>query len=556
MTLFHTPLLLSVMLTWAGLSAAAELDLADDLPGKDRPPVGRSVFDHLVVSDDGTKMDVPFPINALLAQIEGKTGVKPKAVMIPKGRSLQRDKTSFEAPRIVFAFDSASKQSDADLGIMIKDRLYLGYAEHSEQIEVISYNAAAGRYEFQLVHDYKDGGKRELAYANRALCVKCHHNGAPIFNPNPWPETNGSTSTDHKIADLISGARNEATTYHTYPIKQSREISYDIDNSTDRANFVMPYQKLWTTGCGGSGAEANACRANILRFALELAFTSPSTFSQDSANYTALKATWDKAWLAMGGGMKIPNPNILPYDPLEETGTNDGFVDLGPGLSDEEADRVRGILETSDVPKDKDPLFQFLGALEVWSLDSICHGKCVIYGVNRFLTDADKQQLRQVTSNNFGKVSAAIDSLLASSDASLSNRPFRRGVVMRALLTKLIGQDVASGGDADSPLMPAPKMDVEEESTPSDDTPIAYMKFYCAPCHFVLPGKKGFLAGTAEETMAKIKEEAAVIIARLDWTAPAVEGHGTMPPKTDEKRAKLAAKPEHHQAIVDWVKSL
>jgi len=289
---------------------------------------------------------------------------------------------------------------------------------------------------------------------------------------------------------------------------------------------------------------------------LEMAFTSPTTFAQESANYAALKATWEKTWLAMGGGIKIPNPNVLPYDPLEETGTNDGFVDLGPGLTDDEANRVRDMLKVTDVPKDKDPLFQFLGPLEIWTLDSICHGKCVIYGVNRFFTDADKQLLRQVAGNNFSKVSAAIDQLSTENSPALGNRPFRRGTVMRALLAKLNSQSIAGGGDADSPNMPALKLDVDEESTPAGDTPIAYMKFYCAPCHFMLPGKKGFLAGSDEESMAKIKEEAAEIIVRLDWTAPAVEGHGTMPPKTDEKRAKLAAKPEHLQAIVDWVKSL
>ena len=38
-----------------------------------------------------------------------------------------------------------------------RDRLYLGYQENANLIEVISYNEAAARFEFQLVRDYRAG---------------------------------------------------------------------------------------------------------------------------------------------------------------------------------------------------------------------------------------------------------------------------------------------------------------------------------------------------------------------------------------------------------------
>jgi len=90
----------------------------------------------------------------------------------------------------------------------------------------------------------------------------------------------------------------------------------------------------------------------------------------------------------------VSNPDILHFDPLAETGTNDGFVDLGPGLTPEEAARIKTMLANSQVPRLKDPLVQFLGPLEVWTLDAICHGKCVVFGVRGFLTPDDRSQLK------------------------------------------------------------------------------------------------------------------------------------------------------------------
>jgi hypothetical protein len=558
----------------AGLVSAsafgAELDPTSDLPGSDRPPVGRSLFDYLAVSDDGSKMDVVFPIEALMKRIEQRTGAKPTVTMLPRGRSLQRDHSGFDSPRLVFAFDNHGKQSAEDLGAAVKDRLYIGYAEKANQLEVISYNAAAGRFEFQIVHDYKQDGERKLAYASRGLCTKCHHNGAPIFSPNPWPETNGSGATpnDHKIADLIK--QKVGDKYHGYNVEVPRDIPYEVDNSTDRANYVIPYQKLWMEGCGGATAEAAQCRASVLQFALELAFTTPSTFSQEGEQFATLKATWEKTWPNnLGGGIQVPNPNLLPYDPLLDTGTNQGFVDLGPGLTDEEKNRLQGMLANSQVPQEVDPLFQFLAPLEIWKLDSICFGKCVIYGLNRFFTDDDKKLLRTVTNKDFGKVKAAIGQMLADADGSLSNRPFRRAVVMKALLKRL-GQNVPTGGmEDDNPNLPAPQVDGEVQPPPTGESGgLAKLREYCLPCHEMLPGKRGFLQGDSDdEILEKVGAQAAEIVKRLEWTKvtpgqpipPAAPGHAYMPPRDDDPespRTRLEQNKEDAKIMIDFVNSL
>src|SRR3546814_5552801 len=84
----------------------------------------------------------------------------------------------FAHPRIVAA---VTGEGD-DAAALLKDRLYIGYQEQSALLEVISYNEAAGRFEFQLVHDYRAGATPRVSYARRELCAACHQNLAPIFS--------------------------------------------------------------------------------------------------------------------------------------------------------------------------------------------------------------------------------------------------------------------------------------------------------------------------------------------------------------------------------------
>jgi len=45
--------------------------------------------------------------------------------------------------------------SAARAALLPRDRLFAGYREKAGIIEVISYNEAAGRFEFQVVKDYR-----------------------------------------------------------------------------------------------------------------------------------------------------------------------------------------------------------------------------------------------------------------------------------------------------------------------------------------------------------------------------------------------------------------
>ena len=100
--------------------------------------------------------------------------------VVPLGRSLRRSVSApdfFHFPSVVAAVDGHSKAGYAPL----HDQLFIGYNERGEKLEIISYNERAGRFEFQVVRDYRTGAQPKIFYASRTLCLACHQNNAPIF---------------------------------------------------------------------------------------------------------------------------------------------------------------------------------------------------------------------------------------------------------------------------------------------------------------------------------------------------------------------------------------
>ena len=134
----------------AGDAAAADapapvLAVDPDAPGPDLPPAGRSLFDFLTMQEvDGQAVQVvPFPFEALLERIEAEIGLPEpslKSVLIPLGRSLQRNAANpefFAFPRAVVAVDDGPALRPDRSGILLADRLYLGYQEKADLIEYL-----------------------------------------------------------------------------------------------------------------------------------------------------------------------------------------------------------------------------------------------------------------------------------------------------------------------------------------------------------------------------------------------------------------------------------
>jgi hypothetical protein len=206
-------------------------------PGPDVPPVGRSLFDHLVMEHAGSENTyrVPFPFSALIDRIQVRLAQQEflggtRVAMIPMGRSLQRSAAApdfFKFPRIVFAVTGEPAANEHDAGALLKDRLYLGYVDKTDMLEVISYNEAAGRFEFQLVKDYRAGAQPRVSTPTGNLHFLPPEPRADFLQSH-WGETNANG----KVAALLRARRADFTS----SAQANIDFPDDIDKSTVRAN--------------------------------------------------------------------------------------------------------------------------------------------------------------------------------------------------------------------------------------------------------------------------------------------------------------------------------
>ena len=301
----------------AGDSSASPTLAADpDRPGPRLPPVGRSIFDELFEAEplaadrDDAAYRIPFPFERLLAEIEARIApARVKTALIPIGRSLQRfaaDPEYFASPRLVVAVDAAPTTGGDKP--FLKDRFYLGYQPAARTIEVISYNEAAGRFEFQVVEDYAADQPAWVEYADRAICVTCHQGHAPIFPEALWGETNANPGIADRMIEL-------GETFHGVPVRQGVDGPDAFDLATDRANRIATVQKLWDQGCG-SGEAGRQRRAAVLYAALSFrlggarqAWWPPSGDALRADLHERLTTLWpDGLWMP---DSDLPNRNPL-----------------------------------------------------------------------------------------------------------------------------------------------------------------------------------------------------------------------------------------------------
>ncbi|MBK7423405.1 MAG: hypothetical protein IPJ48_10080 [Propionivibrio sp.] len=356
------------------------------VPGENLPESGRSQFDRLFATEHRGKVDyeLPFPFAALLARIDSQFGRDPasslppaKRVLIPLGRSLQRTAAApdyFAFPRVVVVADSPPASPSAPL---LKDRLYIGYQEKSDVLEVISYNEDAGRFEFQLVKNYRAGATPHVVYANRSLCFACHQNGAPIFSRALWDETNANP----QVAALLL-ARGK----HFYGIPPERgvDVPYAIDIATRRANGFALTQRLWREGCGDADPAAIRCRAGLFIAALRHVLSNGRVRASDAAFKheveVPLRTEAARRW---PGGLAIGTPDIPNRNPLQGLAT----------WPDEPTRRVAH----SHVPARFEPLVP-RPAQAVWRADATDAIDQLVSGLAEFVAATDRQRLEATLS--------------------------------------------------------------------------------------------------------------------------------------------------------------
>lgn len=392
----------------SGLASAEPRWVVDPgRPGPDLPSSGHSLFDRVVGSGP-----VPFPFEALIRRIEselapgGYLGRPIKKALIPLGRSLQRQAAApepFRYPRAVVAVDGEPASRPGQAGLLLRDRLYLGYLEKAAVLEVISYNEEAGRFEYQVVRDYREDGARRVGYAPRTLCLSCHQNGSPIFARPLWDETNASPRVREHLAA-------QGRDFYGMPLDPGLDEAYAIDLATDRANGFALTQLLWSDGCG-EGREGAACRGAMLLRAIQWGLSGGRGFDDTSPAYRGdllapLAADRDLQWPE---GLKIPNPDIPNRRPL----------DPGRPLPDGSTQRLAATLSgDSDIPAAFEPLAPRT-PLEVWRPGDRELTERAVSGLNAFLAGEDLRRL----DDRLAALPAAETIISAACDLNESVRP-------------------------------------------------------------------------------------------------------------------------------------
>ena len=345
------------------------------LPGLALAEPPASLFANVMTPPGHTQAQIPFPLGALLARIRPlleSDGPEPMPlVLIPLGRSLQRHTAGaahyFEAPRVVVAVTGEPAGTDRPL---LRDRLYLGYHEAAGVLEVISYNEGAGRFDFEIVDDYRAGATARLRAGNRGLCLACHQNAAPIFSRQSWDET----SANPAIARLLVASGSD---FYGLPWRHGVDVANAIDDATDRANRLPLAQAVWQHGCASADPSAAVhCRARLLSRALLARLTgaaAPGRIADDPA-LAPLAAHWAQHW---PDGLPVPNPDIPNRQPFAATLP-------WQALPTEPA----ALRRLADVAERFDPL-ALRAPLAHWQADDPATLGQVVHALGQFFADAD-----------------------------------------------------------------------------------------------------------------------------------------------------------------------
>lgn len=438
------------------------LALAWSAAATELPPAGHSLFQEVFAGPDG-RAAIPFPLSALLARLgqelaPGQTALRGglPLVLIPLGRSLQRHAAEeagyFAYPRVVLAVTGEPRPGAP----LLKDRLYLGYHELAGVLEIISYNEAAGRFEFQLVRDYRPGGQPYLVQGRRELCLACHQNAGPMFPRQSWDETGANPAIARQLeADL-------SPTLRALPWRGGVDIPNAIDDATERANRFDFAQRLWQEGCGW-GAEGKACRGELLVRAVLLRLSLPVP---DSAGGAEALAPMLGRWPA---GLLLANPDLPNRVVL------DPEAQVAPGPA-----QMRRL---ADVAEAFDPL-ALRPPRDHWDPRRPGAVQEAAAAVSLFLAASDLASIgRALARRNDGVavLRRAVAAMAAEEGGPLAAGPLARRRIVPDLLRRLGMADAQCCGR--SPPLPAPLQETRRPTPAGLSPELAILFRHCATCH-------------------------------------------------------------------------
>lgn len=507
---------------------------------EDLPPEGtRSLFDHLIAQHES----LPYPFEKLVALVQAQDpeGRPPLALLIPEGRSLLKAQAHFARPRVLVAADFQAPNPDGVLGLAARGQLFLGFVEDAAEIEVISYNEAAGRFEFQLVQDYRAGGVPRIVYARRAICTTCHQGGAPIFPQRPWNETNAHAGIARRIVEAHGQDR-----YLGLPAAVPLAAPERFDELTDIANFMPVAQRLWLDGCG-DGAPGRDCRREMFRLALEFALN-PGGFDGGAVAQT-LRARQAVAWPA--GGIAVPDNDLRNRDPLTEAGGLREWLRrlLAPRARASGQD-LAAFERLPPLPAELDPL-QPRPPKRVLTA-AVYDG---VFGLAQFFTAADVALLERAAGADRARLHAAVARM---PDALFEPAPFRRVDALNAVLVAL-RQAPRHYAFLDTSALSPPLAQGVPPLALAAGSPLAPYEKYCFACHRGNPAQRlDFMAGATEAEVLERVRGTDKIREALDW--PRYRGTDKesllMPPADSHQRRELEAAVARGEPVLDEMRKV
>lgn len=565
-------------------AVAADALSAKLIPSEDLPPDGtRSLFDHLIAANG--QIPYPFPRLVELIRKNDPEAAAPLTLLVPHGRSLLKGLADDRHPRVLAAADFQAAATPASLGLSPRGQLFLGFVENASEIEVLSYNEAAGRYEFQLVQNYCAGCIPKLVYAKRAVCTTCHQGAVPIFPQRPWNETNGAPAT----TAAIQAARGKDQPYLDVPLANPLAVPERFDQLTDVGGFIPATQRLWIDGCGGAlvgstafgaahrpamdgraavvpsgrnlamdGGEPLAkegidCRRTMLKLALNW-LENPAGFDTQSADANKLRELQSAGWPK--GGIVVAESDLANRDPVEEGRGIKGWwrrlttkqPKPGDGAKTNEDleafDRLPKLKAAFD-PLSSRPPKRVLAASE---LDGV-------YGLAALFSDADRQLLESAAGFDAAKLLAAVDRI---DDAFFAPAVYSRVKTMNALLSAL-GHAPLNYCCLDTAELSPPVASGEPPVVLAAGSPLTPFEQYCFACHRGNPAQKlNFMSGPDEAAvLANVKAKDAIREA-LDW--PRYQGtdraNKLMPPADSVQHERLQAALAQNPKLLDEMRAV
>lgn len=513
-------------------AADADAPSAVLIPNEDLPPAGtRSLFDHLIAQHG----QIPYPFSELIALIpkQDPQATPPLTLLIPHGRSLLKGLADEAHPRVLVAADFQAAATPAALGLAPRGQLFLGFVENAHEIEVLSYNEAAGRYEFQLVQNYCEGCIPKLVYAKRAICTTCHQGATPIFPVRPWNESNGQPET----AASIRAARGDAP-YLGVPVSNALAVPERFEELANIGGFVPATQRVWIDGCGAGGDAGAACRRQMLKLALRYLWN-PTTFDAAGPEAESLRALQAPHWPA--NGIAVAQSDLPNRDPLAERRGVKGFVRTlftrqpKPGEGARDNEDLEAFDRLPKLPAALDPLSprpprRVLGAQDIDG----------VYGLAALISDADRQLLEAAAKHDLDTLLGAVD---RADPALFAPAVFSRVKTVNALLVAL-GAKPRDYCCLSTAEMSPPVASGEPPVAIAAGSPLEPFHEYCFACHRGNPSKKlNFMSGASEaEVLEHIKAKTEIREA-LDWSRyqGTDKANKLMPPADSVQRRRLEA---------------